>query len=261
MKTLITTLSVAVALSTQAAETNKFKHPITGKPQTFLEHYAYTNRLAKQARTNAQADATAKKISKEYRDTFGEGEIQIEVSGQARTRDFDTYGRSLTLGGNYYLTQSAGFHAAVGLTDLNDQFIDRVEFGLLGRVPVQKLKCALLFGIGAEWQKVSTITGGDGNPKNKKPKKPKPGDDDCDDPTEPPKEPDPPTTPGGKDPQDELDRLTRNRSNEWAIYAEAGPVFRMNKYLDVFLKVRGVRPVDSADGEHLAVIAGSALTF
>lgn len=158
------------------------------------------------------AKATAAAIAKEYNDQFQAGEFQIEVAGQARTVDMENFDKSMTFGGNYYLTAGAGLHAAVGLRDLNDRFIDRVEFGLIGRIPVPKLSLALLFGVGTEWQRVRV-------------------------------------------------NQTNNRRDDWSVTAEAGPLVRLSKNLDIFAKVRGVRPIDGAEGEHLALIFGTALTF
>lgn len=42
----------------------------------------------------------------------------------------------------------------------------------------------------------------------------------------------------------------------WSVYAEAGLVNRISKYVDVFAKVRGVRPIDGAEKEHIAFLLG-----
>lgn len=206
MKTLITLMAAtALAFPVLSAETNK------------------TSKVT----SNAQATATV--IVKEYKDLFQSGEIQLEVAGQARTEDFKNFDRSVTVGGNYYVTAGAGLHAAVGLRDLNEQFIDRVEFGLIGRVPVESLRIALLFGVGAEWQRITEYSSQSSQSSD----------------------------------LSEHDRSVTSgkRVDDWAVYAEAGPLFRLSKNLDFFVKVRGVRPIDGAEGEHIALIAGTALTF
>jgi opacity protein-like surface antigen len=180
------------------------------------------------ADTNNTAKATAGAITKDYKSLFNAGEIQIEAAGHAKTEDLKNFDKSVTVGGNYYVTAGAGLHAAVCLRDLNEQFIDRVEFGLIGRVPVESLRTALLFGVGAEWQRVNAVT-----------------------------------ATSGQSPSDEhtVSRTGNEREDDWAVYAEVGPLFRLSKYLDVFAKVRGVRPVDSAEGEHIDLIIGTSVSF
>jgi hypothetical protein len=230
-------IAMAVALSAQAADTNA------------------PPKAAKLAKGSPLA--TAAMIAKNYKD-FKAGEIQIEVAHQWRTVAFEGYEKSLSLGGNYWLYEQVGFHAATGIRDLRDQFIDRVEFGLIGRVPVKKV--AFLFGLGAEWQQLPEFGRSNTDVSKAKPKKPKPGEDDCDD-KDPPTNP-PTTPPGGKDPNDNGDRLHGgDKVSDWSVYSEIGVAARLNTYLEAFIKVRGVRPIDRASGEHIAIIAGSTYTF
>lgn len=51
------------------------------------------------------------------------------------------------------------------------------------------------------------------------------------------------------------------KPDEWAVYAEAGPRWRVAKHLDLFAKVRGVRPIVGAEHEHVQVIAGVGVPF
>lgn len=49
--------------------------------------------------------------------------------------------------------------------------------------------------------------------------------------------------------------------DEWAVYAEAGPRWRVAKHLDLFARVRGVRPIAGAEHEHVQVIVGVGVPF
>lgn len=51
------------------------------------------------------------------------------------------------------------------------------------------------------------------------------------------------------------------KPDEWAVYAEAGPRWRVAKHLDLFAKVRGVRPIAGAEHEHVQVIVGVGVPF
>lgn len=44
--------------------------------------------------------------------------------------------------------------------------------------------------------------------------------------------------------------------DNWAVYAEAGVRYRLTKRLDVFGKVRGIRPIAGAEHEQVQIIAG-----
>lgn len=155
-------------------------------------------------------------------EVFNAGELQIETAGQARTDNLEDFDKSMTFGLNYYLTKGAAAHVAVGLRDLNEQFIDRVEFGPVGRLTLWDWNAALLFGVGAEWQRI---------------------------------------TESKTSSYQEGMVTTTSRKDDWAVYAEAGPLFRVNKYLDFLVKVRGVRPIDGADREHIALIAAANIVI
>ena len=173
-----------------------------------------------------KANATAARIAKEYKEQFKAGEYQLEIAGQARTVDMRNFDKSLTVGGNYYVTAGGGLHAALGFRDNNYTLVDRVEWSLIGRIPIPTLSVALLFGVGAEWQQISETV---------------------------------------KDARqcEKCDSVSRSSElhSDFSIFAEAGPLFRVNKNLDLFAKVRGVRPIDGAEREHIALIAGTAITF
>lgn len=54
--------------------------------------------------------------------------------------------------------------------------------------------------------------------------------------------------------------------DDWEVYAEAGPRWRLSMFnitrnVDVFAKIRGSRPIKSADGERVTLIAGAGLHF
>lgn len=51
------------------------------------------------------------------------------------------------------------------------------------------------------------------------------------------------------------------RPDKWGVYAEAGPRVRFFKKVDLFAKVRGVRPIEGSKGEHVAILAGGGLSF
>lgn len=170
------------------------------------------------------AKSTAAAIAKEYNDQFQAGEFQIEVAGHARTMDMENFDKSLVFGGNYYVTSGAGFHAAAQFRDANDRFVDGVEFGLVARVPVQVIRSAIVFGVGAEWQRVSVYS-------------------------------------STFDEESESSTRHENREDRFAVYAEAGVLVRLNRRLDVFAKVRGNRSTDGPEGEHITLIGGTAITF
>jgi hypothetical protein len=167
-------------------------------------------------------DVSDGKVDEPAPPVFDSGEYQLELAGQARTVDIENYDKSVTVGANYWVTPGAGLHAAAGFNDANDRFVDRVEFGLNGRFSLARWNAALLFGVGAEWQRKTVST-------------PQPSDE-------------------------EFPPVVSSRVDDWAVYAEAGPVFRLHRNVDAFAKVRGVRPIDGAEGEHIAFIAGLSLT-
>lgn len=49
--------------------------------------------------------------------------------------------------------------------------------------------------------------------------------------------------------------------DEWAVYAEAGPRWRVAKHLDLFAKILGVRPIAGAEHEHVQVLVGVGVPF
>lgn len=49
--------------------------------------------------------------------------------------------------------------------------------------------------------------------------------------------------------------------DEWSVYADAGLRYRLTRRLDVFGKVRGIRPIAGAEHEHVQVIAGVSLNL
>jgi hypothetical protein len=51
------------------------------------------------------------------------------------------------------------------------------------------------------------------------------------------------------------------KPDEWAVYAELGPRVRFHDKVDVFVKVRGTRPIAGAEGESVGIICGLGLTF
>lgn len=120
----------------------------------------------------------------------------------------------MTVGLNYFATPGAGLHAGVALNDFDDQAIDLVEFGFIGRVPVRNSGVAFLFGVGSEHHFVN-------------------------------------------------DRSQRD--DFWAVYAEAGGSLQV--YTNVghpvalFAKIRGIRPVESADGEHVGIFGGMSFEW
>ncbi len=167
----------------------------------------------------ADTASTAKDIAA----LFPGNELSIETAYTARTEDLVKFSDSTTVGFNYFALPGAGVHAGIGLNDFNDQGVDLVEFGLLGRVPFEKIRTAIQFGIGAEYRFVNSR--GSYETDEKKPK------------------------------------VIPALEDSWAVYAEVGPVIRLHKHLDIFAKVRGVRPVKSAVGEHIAIIAGIDIPF
>ena len=174
---------------------------------------------SKPAQPQRTATDTAKSIAN---DLFHDKELGIETAYTVRTEDFDKYKESVTIGGNYFVTKGAGFHAGIGLKDLDDQGIDLVEFGFVGRIPVEKLRLALLYGVGAECRFVNDTESSTKPSTDRKKKHVSPGDEDT-----------------------------------WAVYAEAGVLLRANQYFDLFAKVRGVRPVEGAEGEHIGIFVGA----
>lgn len=49
--------------------------------------------------------------------------------------------------------------------------------------------------------------------------------------------------------------------DEWSVYADAGLRYRLTRRVDVFGKVRGIRPIAGAEHEHVQVIAGVSLNL
>lgn len=151
-------------------------------------------------------------------------ELSVEAAYTVRTEDLDKFNESTTVGLNYFVTPNAGFHAGVGLDDLSGQGIDVVEFGLVGRIPFEKFRTSLQFGIGAEHYFVNST--------------------------------------GSRVVCDKESKvMTPAIEDSWAVYAEAGPVVRLNQHLDVFAKVRGIRPIEGSNGEHIGIFVGLAIPF
>jgi len=150
-------------------------------------------------------------------------ELSLETAYTTRTEDLDKFSDSTTVGLNYFVVPGAGFHAGVGLNDFNGQGVDLVEFGLLGRVPFEKIRTAIQFGIGAEHRFVNSR--------------------------------------GSRETDDKKSVTIPSRSDNWSVYAEVGPVIRLHEHLGIFAKVRGVRPVDGSSGEHIAILGGIDIPF
>jgi hypothetical protein len=198
MKTLLILTMAAVAFSLPAADTNQFP-------------YTVKKTAATQATTTKVVDGT-----------FVAKEFNFETAYTMRTEDFGTYGKSGTIGGNFFLTRELGLHAGMALTDLNDQGIDLAEFGLTGRLPLGKSRFALIGGAGAERRFV------------------------IDRPASKP---------------NENGAALDAREDSWAIYAEGGLLYRAGDHVDFFAKIRGVRPVKSAVGEHVGIFLGVDFPF
>lgn len=172
-----------------------------------------------QAAETKQQSQSARKTAEDMSKVFKSQELVIGGGYALATEDFDNYRESVLVGADYFVTRGAGVHAEIGLRDLDDQAIDRVAFGLAGRIPFDKLRLALNLGVGAQYDFVNS-------------------------------------RPSRLIGDEERKTVVAGRCDEWAVYAEVGPSFRPFKYLDVFAKVRGVRPVKGAAGEHVAIIAG-----
>lgn len=170
---------------------------------------------------SAADNKTAKDSAKEV---FKAKEFSIESAYTARTEDFDTYKESVTIGANYFVTKGAGLHVGVAIDEFEfqGQGIDLLEFGFIGRIPVEKLRLALTYGIGAEHRFVNDRGGSD----------------------------------GGFDKDKKKTSGTEAVEDRWGVYAEAGVLFRANDYFDIFTKIRGSRPVESSEGEHVGLFAG-----
>lgn len=168
--------------------------------------------LSASAADNKTATDSAKEV-------FKAKEFSIESAYTARTEDFDKYAESVTIGANYYVTKGAGVHVGVAIDEFEfqGQGIDLLEFGFIGRIPVEKLRIALTYGVGAEHRFVNDRGGADGSKK----------------------------TSG-----------TESVEDRWGIYAEVGVLFRANDYFDLFTKIRGSRPIESSKGEHVGLFAG-----
>lgn len=131
------------------------------------------------------------------------GEINLDAGYALSTETFGDYTGHTYLGGNYLLTKNAGLHlGATAADEFHGTFVERVEFGLLGRLPFKSI--ALDFGIGSSFG------------------------------------------------------LKRD---DWEVYAEVGPRYRLTEHIDLFAKVRGSRPIESANGERVTVIVGAGLHF
>lgn len=94
----------------------------------------------------ADARSTAKGIDTAYH----AGEVNIEAGYLVRTETLGDFEGSTYLGANYLLTKSAGLHLGVtGADDQRGDLVRNLEFGLLGRIPLNSL--AWEFGLGAEF--------------------------------------------------------------------------------------------------------------
>ena len=49
--------------------------------------------------------------------------------------------------------------------------------------------------------------------------------------------------------------------DDWAVFAEAGPEFRLTPNVGLFATLRGVHPIDGQDREHLLALAGLRVAF
>ena len=92
------------------------------------------------------AKTTAKSINTAYH----AGEVNIEAGYLVRTETLGDFEGSTYLGANYLLTKSAGLHLGVtGADDQRGDLIRNLEFGLIGRIPINSF--AWEFGTGAEF--------------------------------------------------------------------------------------------------------------
>ena len=190
-----------------------------------MKHIASILLAAAFAITATAADNKAVESAKQVSSLYKAKEWSFESAYTLRTEDFDRYKESVTIGGNYHWTKNAGFHAAVALNDLEHQGIDLVEFGPTARLTFGNSPVAVLFGVGAEHRFVNDSKGSPGGWDKEKSKK----------------------TPATDDIED-----------SWACYAEIGLTYR-TKYFDPFVKIRGVRPIESSKGEHVGLFAGVSI--
>lgn len=174
--------------------------------------------LSASAADNKTATDSAKEI-------FKAKEFSIESAYTVRTEDFDRYCESVTIGMNYFVTKGSGAHIgfAIDEFEFKEQGIDLLEFGYVGRIPIDKLRLALTYGVGAELRFVNDTGAKRGGYDKETGKK----------------------TSGSGAVED-----------KWAVYAEAGVLFRANDYFDLFAKIRGSRPIESSKGEHVGIFAG-----
>ncbi len=92
------------------------------------------------------AKSTARNIATSYH----AGEVNIEAGYLVRTETLGDFEGSTYLGANYLLTKSAGLHLGVtGADDQRGDLVRNLEFGLLGRIPLNSF--AWEFGTGAEF--------------------------------------------------------------------------------------------------------------
>lgn len=49
--------------------------------------------------------------------------------------------------------------------------------------------------------------------------------------------------------------------DDWAVFAEVGPEFRVTKNAGFFASIRGVRPISGPEGEHVLALVGIRVAF
>lgn len=81
---------------------------------------------------------------------FNAGEVGLDFFGYSRTSDFDIHNSrgGLGVGLSYYPLRTAGARVEVSSEDAQFSFIDASGVTLLGRLPVEKLRLALEYGVG-----------------------------------------------------------------------------------------------------------------
>lgn len=99
---------------------------------------------------NCSHASDARSSARTINTAYHAGEVNIEAGYLVRTETLGDFEGSTYLGANYLITKSAGLHLGVtGADDQRGDLVQNVEFGLIGRIPINSL--AWEFGLGAEF--------------------------------------------------------------------------------------------------------------
>lgn len=82
---------------------------------------------------------------------FRAGEFSIDGGAVARTPDLDTFQSGAVFGGNYFPWRCVGFFGEAQSESLTHSTIDYGGFGLVGRLPLERLHLAPQFDVGSEF--------------------------------------------------------------------------------------------------------------